>query len=79
MNVSHPYKLDKIDYNNIIYTDIKSVDKKKIIYLKYKEKNNYNKLVFQTPYLFFICIQVFAPRALQTGGNPYLPEKNSGS
>lgn len=52
MNVSHPYKLDEIDYKNIIYTETKSVDDKKIIYLKYKEKNKYNKLVFQTPYLF---------------------------
>jgi hypothetical protein len=54
MNDKEPIKLSKINYDNIVYTSIKENNRKKIIYLKYKDKNKISNLVFQTPTLLNI-------------------------
>ena len=52
MNEKEPLKISNINLDNIIYTSIKKNNKKKIIYLKYKDKNNkISNFVFQTPTL----------------------------
>tara|TARA_A100001015_G_scaffold319133_1_gene441109 strand:- start:2300 stop:3049 length:750 start_codon:yes stop_codon:yes gene_type:complete len=54
MNDKEPIKLSKINFNNIVYTSIKENNKKKIIYLKYKDKDKISNFVFQTPTLLNI-------------------------
>ncbi len=44
-----PYRIEEIDLNNIVYTDIKSNNKKVIIYIKYNDNNKLKNFVFQTP------------------------------
>ena len=46
-----PYTIDQINVDNICYTDIKSTDKKTIVYLKYMDNNKLKNIVFQTPNL----------------------------
>nr|QFG74674.1 MAG: hypothetical protein [Megaviridae environmental sample] len=53
MSIIHPYKLKNLNLDNIIYSDVKSTNDKTIVYLKYRENNINNRLVFQTPYLYF--------------------------
>jgi hypothetical protein len=54
MNIKNPYKLDEIDLSRIVYSQAKQTGKKKVILIKYKERNAQNNLVFQTPTLFNI-------------------------
>jgi hypothetical protein len=49
-----PYTIDQINVDNICYTDIKSTDKKTIIYLKYMDRNKLKNIVFQTPNLLSV-------------------------
>lgn len=55
MNEKEPLKISNINLDNVIYTSVKKNKKKKIIYLKYKDKNNkISNFVFQTPTLLNI-------------------------
>ena len=49
-----PYRISQIDLDNIRYTQIKSNNRKKVIYLKYQDKKKLKNLVFQTPTLLNI-------------------------
>ena len=49
MNIQQPYKLSNIDLSNIVYPSVKQTDKKKIILIKYQDKDKIRNLVFQTP------------------------------
>lgn len=49
-----PYLIDQINIDNICYTDIKSTDKKTIIYLKYMDHTKLKNIVFQTPNLLSV-------------------------
>lgn len=52
MNEKEPLKISNINLDNIIYTSIKENRRKKIVYIKYKnKKNNVSNFVFQTPTL----------------------------
>lgn len=44
-----PLKLSEINFDNIVYKDIKSNSKKTVIFLKYKKNNNLTNFVIQTP------------------------------
>jgi len=54
MNSQEPYRLSNINLSNIVYTNIKQTDKKKVILIKYQDKNKLRNLVFQTPTLLNI-------------------------
>ena len=54
MNDKEPIKLSKVNFDNIVYTSIKENNRKKIIYLKYKDKSKISNFVFQTPTLLNI-------------------------
>jgi hypothetical protein len=54
MNSQEPYRLSNIDLSNIVYTNIKQTDTKKIILIKYQDKNKLRNFVFQTPTLLNI-------------------------
>ncbi len=49
MTTNVPFRLSEIDINNICYTDVKSNEKKTIVYLKYMDNNKLKNIVFQTP------------------------------
>lgn len=51
MSSKVPYRISEIDLNNICYTDIKSNNKKTIVYIKYMDNNKLKNIVFQTPTL----------------------------
>lgn len=51
MNFQIPYRISQIDLNKIVYTKIKNLEKKRIIYIKYADKGKQNQLVFQPPSL----------------------------
>lgn len=54
MNLQEPFRIHQIDYNNIVYTKIKTNETKKIIFIKYnddKDKNNHKPFVIQIPTL----------------------------
>jgi hypothetical protein len=53
MNSQEPYRLSNIDLSNIVYTNVKQTDKKKVILIKYRD-NKLRNLVFQTPTLLSI-------------------------
>jgi hypothetical protein len=53
MNSQEPYRLNNIDLSNIVYTNVKQTDKKKVILIKYRD-NKLRNLVFQTPTLLNI-------------------------
>jgi len=44
-----PFKVQDIDFENLVYKDIKSNSKKTVVFLKYKKKNSLKNLVIQTP------------------------------
>ena len=44
-----PFKTSDIDFENIVYKDIKSNSKKTVVFLKYKKKNSLKNLAIQTP------------------------------
>ncbi len=46
-----PLKIDEIDFDNIVYSDIKSNSKKTVVFLKYKQKNRIINFAIQTPSL----------------------------
>ena len=46
---STPLKLSEIDFDNIVYKDIKSNSKKTVVFLKYRKKNSLKNFVIQTP------------------------------
>jgi len=54
MNYQKPYKYNDINVENIIYTKVKTLNDKKIIYLKYSNNNKLNNFVIQTPTLYNI-------------------------
>ena len=56
MNIQKPYKLSNINLDNIVYTNVKQTDRKKVILIKYNDKNKHKNLVFQTPTLLNINI-----------------------
>jgi hypothetical protein len=49
MNLQEPFKTYDIDFNNIVYTKVKTNDSKKIIYIKYNKKSNLKPFVVQIP------------------------------
>tara|TARA_B100000424_G_C22892196_1_gene474616 strand:+ start:310 stop:1137 length:828 start_codon:yes stop_codon:yes gene_type:complete len=49
---SLPFKIEDIDFDNIVYKNIKSNSKKTVVFLKYKKKNQLKNLVIQTPSFF---------------------------
>lgn len=53
MQSKDPYKLNEINFDNIVYGKIKENSKKKVIYVKYQHKNLLNNLVFQLPTLLY--------------------------
>ena len=53
MQSKDPYKLNEINFDNIVYGKIKENEKKKVIYIKYQQKTGLNKLVFQLPTLLY--------------------------
>tara|TARA_B110000908_G_C10267311_1_gene465614 strand:+ start:2395 stop:3219 length:825 start_codon:yes stop_codon:yes gene_type:complete len=65
MNTREPYILDEIDFNNICFTKVKQTNKKKIVYLKYKNHGKLDNLVIQTPTLWSI------KKPLKIGDNIY--------
>lgn len=50
MNLQEPYRIYEIDYNNIVLRKLKESNKRKIIFLKYRDTNIKN-FVFQLPKL----------------------------
>lgn len=54
MNSKEPFLFEDIILDNICFTKIKETKKKKIIYLKYKNKSKLDNLVIQTPTLWSI-------------------------
>lgn len=52
--MKEPFLFEDIILNNICFTKIKETKKKKIIYLKYKNKSKLDNLVIQTPTLWSI-------------------------
>jgi hypothetical protein len=51
MNIQEPLRISEIDLNKIVYTKTKTVSNKKIILIKYNDKNKNKNFVFQTPTL----------------------------
>ena len=51
MSSKVPYRINEINVDNICYTEVKSNDKKTIVYLKYMDCNKLKNIVFQTPNL----------------------------
>jgi len=51
MNLQEPFRIHQIDYNNLIYTKIKTNEVKKIIFIKYNDTNNCKPFVIQIPTL----------------------------
>lgn len=49
---SLPFKIEDIEFDNIVYKSIKSNSKKTVVFLKYKKKNSLKNLVIQTPTFF---------------------------
>ncbi len=49
MTTKVPFRISELDINNICYTDVKSNEKKTIVYLKYMDNNKLKNIVFQTP------------------------------
>lgn len=54
MNCQEPFRISNIDLSNVSYTKIKSNKNKKIVLLKYNNKNKLKNFVFQTPTLLNI-------------------------
>ena len=54
MDYKTPFKIDNIDLTNIKYTNVKSNEKKTIVYIKYEDNNKLTNLVFQSPTLLNI-------------------------
>ena len=52
MNCQEPYNINNIDFNNIVYPNSRSNQNKKIILIKYNDRNKLRNFVFQTPTLF---------------------------
>ena len=44
-----PFKIEEINFDNLIYKDIKSNSRKTVVFLKYKKKNTLKNFVIQTP------------------------------
>lgn len=51
MNIQEPLRISEIDLNKIVYTKTKTVSNKKIILIKYNDRNKNKNFVFQTPTL----------------------------
>ena len=49
MTCKIPYRINEINVDNICYTDIKTNKNKTIVYLKYRDTNKLQNIVFQTP------------------------------
>ena len=49
MNLQEPFRTHQIDFNNIVYTKIKTSETKKIIYIKYNDNKSNKPLVIQIP------------------------------
>jgi hypothetical protein len=54
MNYQEPYRIHQIDFNNLIYTKIKTTESKKIIFIKYQDNKKQCPLVIQLPSLLNI-------------------------
>jgi len=54
MNYQKPYKYNDINIDNIVYTKVKNINNRKIIYLKYNNNSKLNNFVIQTPILYNI-------------------------
>ena len=54
MSYNVPFKISDIDFNSIVYKDIKSNSKKTVVFLKYKKNNTLRNLAIQTPSLINI-------------------------
>lgn len=51
MDIQQPYKISNVDFDNIVYPNVKTNQNKKIILIKYNENNKLKNFVFQTPTL----------------------------
>lgn len=54
MNFQDPYRINQIDLSKIVYTKVKNLDKRRLIYIKYNDKNKQTPLVFQPPTLLHL-------------------------
>jgi hypothetical protein len=54
MNFQEPYRIHQVDFNNIVYNKVKTSDSKKIIFIKYQDKNKQKPFVIQCPTLLNI-------------------------
>lgn len=54
MSYNVPFKISEIDFDSIVYKDIKSNSKKTVVFLKYKKNNTLRNLAIQTPSLINI-------------------------
>lgn len=52
MNLREPYRYNNIDLDNMTYSKTKQLNQKRIVYIKYNDRNNMNQLVFQCPTLY---------------------------
>ena len=58
MSYNVPFKISDIDFDSIVYKDVKSNSKKTVVFLKYKKNNTLRNLAIQTPSLFNINLPV---------------------
>jgi hypothetical protein len=54
MNYQEPYRIHQINFDNIVYSKIKSTETKRIIFIKYNENKKQNPFVIQCPSLLNI-------------------------
>ena len=54
MEKTDPYRINNINLDNLVYSKFKKRENKKVIYVKYQDRNRMNNLVFQLPTLLNI-------------------------
>lgn len=54
MEKTDPYRISKIKFDNLVYSKYKEKDNKKVIYVKYQDRDRMNNFVFQLPTLLNI-------------------------
>ena len=59
MNYQEPLKISSIDFTKIVYPKFRSNQNKKIVLIKYNDKNKLKNFVFQTPTLLNLSVSDF--------------------
>ena len=54
MEKTDPYRITNINFNNLVYSKCKKRENKKVIYVKYQDRDKMNNFVFQLPTLLNI-------------------------